>query len=233
MRLSATAAGHQSPAPAIPLCPQQPPSPAPKFPIPRHATLHAGDENLKHMSAPALSTLTPVQAQVIHALAQGTTVTAAATAAGIHRSTIHDWLRTQPEFDQAVRAARDEYRLTLRDNLCELSRASLATLRALIEDPQTPAAVRGKLALAVLCQLQLSPDDASLAEAPASPLPAPASRQNPTLSDTSATLRAPGPHLLPVRGPKIGRNAPCPCGSGRKFKYCCLSQPSQPAPPAA
>ncbi len=23
-------------------------------------------------------------------------------------------------------------------------------------------------------------------------------------------------------GPKIGRNDPCPCGSGKKFKKCCL-----------
>ena len=22
-------------------------------------------------------------------------------------------------------------------------------------------------------------------------------------------------------GPKVGRNDPCPCGSGRKFKRCC------------
>jgi SEC-C motif/Protein of unknown function (DUF1186) len=26
------------------------------------------------------------------------------------------------------------------------------------------------------------------------------------------------------RAPKIGRNDPCPCGSGRKFKKCCLNQ---------
>jgi preprotein translocase subunit SecA len=26
----------------------------------------------------------------------------------------------------------------------------------------------------------------------------------------------------PVRsGPKVGRNDPCPCGSGKKFKQCC------------
>jgi preprotein translocase subunit SecA len=26
----------------------------------------------------------------------------------------------------------------------------------------------------------------------------------------------------PVRtGPKVGRNDPCPCGSGKKFKLCC------------
>ena len=24
-------------------------------------------------------------------------------------------------------------------------------------------------------------------------------------------------------GPKVGRNDPCPCGSGKKFKKCCLS----------
>ena len=26
---------------------------------------------------------------------------------------------------------------------------------------------------------------------------------------------------LPQHAPKVGRNAPCPCGSGRKFKQCC------------
>ena len=30
--------------------------------------------------------------------------------------------------------------------------------------------------------------------------------------------------LLPIRrkNPKIGRNDPCPCGSGKKYKNCCL-----------
>jgi len=27
---------------------------------------------------------------------------------------------------------------------------------------------------------------------------------------------------------KISRNAPCPCGSGKKFKKCCLNKPSKP-----
>jgi hypothetical protein len=26
------------------------------------------------------------------------------------------------------------------------------------------------------------------------------------------------------RPPKIGRNEPCPCGSGKKFKKCCLDE---------
>jgi uncharacterized protein YchJ len=28
----------------------------------------------------------------------------------------------------------------------------------------------------------------------------------------------------PVRQKKVGRNAPCPCGSGKKYKKCCMSQ---------
>jgi uncharacterized protein YecA (UPF0149 family) len=30
----------------------------------------------------------------------------------------------------------------------------------------------------------------------------------------------------PIRniGPKVGRNDPCPCGSGRKYKKCCGSE---------
>jgi SWIM/SEC-C metal-binding protein len=25
-------------------------------------------------------------------------------------------------------------------------------------------------------------------------------------------------------GPKVGRNDPCPCGSGKKFKKCCMAE---------
>jgi hypothetical protein len=34
-----------------------------------------------------------------------------------------------------------------------------------------------------------------------------------------------GPKAAPDRrpAPKIGRNEPCPCGSGRKYKQCCLN----------
>jgi hypothetical protein len=38
---------------------------------------------------------------------------------------------------------------------------------------------------------------------------------------------------------KVGRNEPCPCGSGKKFKHCCLSKtehnvllPNEPALPS-
>ncbi len=40
-------------------------------------------------------------------------------------------------------------------------------------------------------------------------------------------------YLTPVprpaaRGPRVGRNDPCPCGSGRKYKRCCLGRDREP-----
>lgn len=32
----------------------------------------------------------------------------------------------------------------------------------------------------------------------------------------------------PIRTTKIGRNDPCPCGSGKKFKKCCMNQTAKP-----
>ena len=37
----------------------------------------------------------------------------------------------------------------------------------------------------------------------------------------SAAPRGEGPARPVQRGPKIGRNDPCPCGSGKKYKHCC------------
>lgn len=32
----------------------------------------------------------------------------------------------------------------------------------------------------------------------------------------------------PIRKKKIGRNDPCPCGSGKKYKFCCMNKPKEP-----
>lgn len=34
----------------------------------------------------------------------------------------------------------------------------------------------------------------------------------------------------PIRSTKIGRNDPCPCGSGKKYKKCCMDKSSGPRP---
>jgi hypothetical protein len=39
---------------------------------------------------------------------------------------------------------------------------------------------------------------------------------------TAISTREPDPPPAPYRAPaKVGRNEPCPCGSGRKYKKCC------------
>jgi preprotein translocase subunit SecA len=41
-------------------------------------------------------------------------------------------------------------------------------------------------------------------------------------ADTAETEKPAGIAIAPVRsGPKVGRNDPCPCGSGKKYKACC------------
>lgn len=38
---------------------------------------------------------------------------------------------------------------------------------------------------------------------------------------TRVLRSGPAPHK--AAGPKVGRNDPCPCGSGKKYKQCCLN----------
>jgi preprotein translocase subunit SecA len=55
-------------------------------------------------------------------------------------------------------------------------------------------------------------------EAPPAP---PVSSSTPSLPERE--MQAEPPHPMPVRreGKKVGRNDPCPCGSGKKYKKCC------------
>jgi uncharacterized protein YchJ len=43
------------------------------------------------------------------------------------------------------------------------------------------------------------------------------------LTEIVEALDAARPSIRPTRATKVGRNAPCPCGSGRKYKKCCGS----------
>jgi tetratricopeptide (TPR) repeat protein len=49
---------------------------------------------------------------------------------------------------------------------------------------------------------------------------APAGQEGAAAVDASLAS-APPPAAVRREGPKVGRNDPCPCGSGRKFKRCC------------
>ena len=41
------------------------------------------------------------------------------------------------------------------------------------------------------------------------------------ISEVQRLLNPPKPIQA---GPKVGRNDPCPCGSGKKFKKCCMNK---------
>jgi hypothetical protein len=64
---------------------------------------------------------------------------------------------------------------------------------------------------------------------PQPPGPQPGGRPAPGRPAAGGAARAPGqapappgaPGRTPGRGQAPPRNAPCPCGSGRKFKHCC------------
>ena len=95
-------------------------------------------------------TLSPAQAQVIAALAQGRTITDAARDAGLHRTTIHTWFRDQPAFKTALEDAQREYVSALQDGMRDLAARAVETLRSLLDDSKTPPAVRLRTALAIL-----------------------------------------------------------------------------------
>jgi uncharacterized protein YchJ len=48
---------------------------------------------------------------------------------------------------------------------------------------------------------------------------------------TPAFLDAASPKTRPITNPgsKIGRNDPCPCGSGKKYKKCCMTSNTGPS----
>lgn len=157
--------------------------------------------------------LTPNQAGAAIALGFGLPVSAVAAKFGIHRSTLHNWLR-EPAFLRSAQSARKEFETQFRDQLAVLTRLALNTLREILTNPDTSPSVRLKAALAVLKQNgnlpestefdTISPEpDALRNEMPLEP-PAPPPAQPP-----------------PASSPKTGRNQPCPCGSRRKFKHCC------------
>ncbi len=108
----------------------------------------------KHSTLSTLSTqkhdFSHAQQQVVAALAQGRTITAAAAQAQVHRSTIYNWRNVVPAFRQALAQARAEYLAQLSDELEDLSATALDTLRTVLQDALTPSSVRLRAALAIL-----------------------------------------------------------------------------------
>jgi AcrR family transcriptional regulator len=83
-------------------------------------------------------------------LAYGGTVSAAADSAGVHRSSIYNWFKSDPHFKQAVEKIRRDRNERLIDQMRELESLALARLRRLLEDDSVPASVQLRATLAIL-----------------------------------------------------------------------------------
>jgi SEC-C motif len=185
--------------------------------------------------------LTSAQQQVLALIAAGSTARAAADAAGVHRNTVANWLCLS-EFRQAIAQAQYDKALFFREQAESLAAEAHNAIRAMLADPAVPASVRLKAALAMLDRaaviLPARPDQPPAPDHPPVPLETleivHKNAQNPP---ENAPLRsepkfppAPAsPALAPPSGSKIGRNDTCPCGSGMKFKRCCLGKTAAPA----
>jgi AcrR family transcriptional regulator len=97
-----------------------------------------------------LGALSAGQAKAALALAYGGTVSAAADSAGVHRSSIYSWFKSDPNFKQAVEEIRRDRNERLVDQMREIESLALARLRRLIEDDSVPASVQLRAALAIL-----------------------------------------------------------------------------------
>jgi hypothetical protein len=197
------------------------------------------------MSSPALSSLTPVQEQVLALLSAGSTLSAAADAAGVHRNTVMHWRRSSAAFRRALDRSTIEKALYWRDQADNLAAEALATIRSVMNDAKAPATSRLKAALtimqrALVVPASLEPAEEADPEPAAHPEPkneivhknaqsAQRIQNEPTDSVLQAHEHCVDRQNEPIRpyvrpGPEIGRNDPCPCGSGQKFKRCCLAK---------
>ncbi len=86
-------------------------------------------------------------------ISHGATICAASAKAGIHRSTIYRWLKTDELFRGAVTEALELQSDSVDDRLTELSRKAVDILNDLMEQPDVPRELRFRAAVAVLAHL--------------------------------------------------------------------------------
>src|SRR6266699_2022540 len=135
----------------------------------------------------------------------------------VHRTTIHHWIRNQPQFKAAVQTAQSEYAAEVNDSIHELAAHALLTLHDLLRDPATPHAVRLKTALAIL-QRPHAPNAGWYLPGPVESEPVETNRG---ATPIAVATEPAAPPTQPAAPEPIARCAPCPCGSGRKYKRCC------------
>ena len=190
--------------------------------------------------------LTPLQLVVIDALTDGVNMTDAAAQAGVHRNTIANWRRNSLFFRESLADAQYDRALLVRDKTEDRLDLALETLDRVLTDPKASAATRLKAALFIIDKACTPPPPRKYppieitevhqqivhpvhnnAQSPV-PEPAPAPDAEPTAAKNPPAVHNNAQNAqTPIRRetPKVGRNEPCPCGSGQKHKRCCLNKP--------
>ena len=156
-------------------------------------------------------TLTPFQVQVLESLVAGKSVTAAANEAGVHRTTVHLWTRTLPDFARALLSLRQQRADRILDELGDLADLAINTFRQILTDEKAPAATRLKAAMEVAKLIE--------SQRPTTFFHPVVEKLHQDLS--VAEVIAPEPPQTATKTAVVGRNAPCPCGSPLKYKRCC------------
>ena len=160
------------------------------------------------------SELSPAQVKAVIGLATGLTVISAASLAGVHRATVHNW-KNDPVFHNSLTFAQGEYAAFLEQNLKEMSTLAVDTIRHILSNPETSPAVRLRAALAVIDR----PVFPSPLARHAQPQPQTQPSPKPLARPAQPQPQTPPSPLPPST--ETGRNTPCPCGSGIKYKRCC------------
>jgi hypothetical protein len=167
--------------------------------------------------------ISPVQDQVLTALANGASFSDAAAQAQVHRNTIGNWRRSSAEFRSAFANALYDRALLIREQAESLATLAIDAIGEILGDPKATPSVRLKAALAILHQATTLPPEPPASEPPTQDPPDPEIVHNDAQSI---------PTSHPQTLPHVGRNQPCPCGSGNKFKACCLNKPANMPEPA-
>ena len=177
------------------------------------------------------SSLSNQQLEVISALSTGATLTAAAEQAGLHRNTLSNWRRNSPAFQQALSHAQYDRALLYREKLEQHIDLAIETISAILIDLKAPPSVRLKAALAIVNLAVTQPNPPILHKTAQSEIQPEPENQEPKPAPPPEIQVNPRPFGAKTRTPanlKIGRNATCPCGSGKKYKRCCQNPPISP-----
>ncbi|MGP8246528.1 MAG: SEC-C metal-binding domain-containing protein [Bryobacteraceae bacterium] len=190
------------------------------------------------------------QLKVIDALSGGANLARAAALAGVHPNHIDGWLRNSLNFQVALSHALYSHTLRFRERAVALADRAFTTLSDILHDPQSSPSVRLKAATFIIETAMAPPpykldkplglfdqpvdvllgkikeevkeerEDEDDQEEDQEQESQPAAQEPATMHKNAQereTCRRPNP--------KIGRNRSCPCGSGKKYKNCCLNKP--------